>query len=109
MVAVVVKRTLFVVSRRLSSSGDLLDPRLFSAFRLRVHIFWTVGRRRRRMMLRLAFVEYTSIFRCSALVQKVICNTQGRGKASRRCLGFGWRKRYEETKNRPQDDASKAH
>ena len=51
------KRALSGVFRRLSSSGDLLRPTLFSAFRLHVDIFSKVKRRRRRMMLRLAFVE----------------------------------------------------
>jgi hypothetical protein len=55
------ERALFAESRRLSSSGDLLRPTLFSTFRLHVDIFSRVERRRRRMMLRLAFVEYVPL------------------------------------------------
>jgi hypothetical protein len=51
------ERALFAESRRLSSSGDVLRPTLFSTFRLHVDIFSRVARRKRRMMLRLAFVE----------------------------------------------------
>jgi hypothetical protein len=47
---------LFVEFRRLSSSGDLLRPRLASTSRLRVDIFSMMERRRWRMMLRLASV-----------------------------------------------------
>jgi hypothetical protein len=63
------RRALSVESRRLSSSDDLLRPRLASASRLRVDIFSMMGRRRWRKMLRLAFVGYGinlvySVFHC---------------------------------------------
>jgi hypothetical protein len=55
-------RALSVESRRLSSSGDLLRPRLVLTSRLRVDIFSMMERHRWRKMLRLAFVGYETIW-----------------------------------------------
>jgi hypothetical protein len=50
------ERALSVESRRLSSSDDLLRPRLASTSRLHAGTFSMMERRRWRKMLRLAFV-----------------------------------------------------
>ena len=92
----------------MSSSGDLLGLGLFSAFRLRVDIFWMAGRRRRRMMLRLAFVECNSVigvllFSSRYAALKVVERLVADGLGSEG--GEAWRARIV----RSQGDAGKAN